>query len=116
MRTLTIAMAFAIAVTFSQTSSRAQRQWSARFTGPFYGWDEPHAAAVDGSGNVYVTGFAQRVDRTRGIATAKYSPTGALLWFDIYGMAEGETSGNAICVDSDGNAYVAVTMRTGLFT
>jgi len=72
------------------------------------------AIAVDSTGNAYVTGRSVGCSfgDPSGVLVAKLSPTGAVLYFFVFGAALGDTSqGQAIAVDADGNAYV--TGRTG---
>jgi uncharacterized repeat protein (TIGR01451 family) len=78
-------------------------------------WDEGHAVAVDGDGNVYVVGTS---DGTWGSPLRSYSgvedafvakldSSGALQWNTFLGSATGSDFGRAIAVDGAGNVYVA---------
>ncbi len=81
-------------------------QWVQRYNGPINGWDQATAIAVDGSGNVYVTGS---IDGYTIIdyATIKYNTDGVMQWVQIYnGPANGIDYANAIAVDGLGNVYV----------
>jgi len=88
-------------------------QWSQRF-GDIYD-DDGESVAVDGSGNVLVTGyFIGTVDFGGGnlvsaggddIFLAKYSPTGVHQWSQRFGGA-GIDSGNSVAVDGSGNVFV----------
>jgi len=91
--------------------------WSQRFGGT--GDDEGHAVAVDGSGNVLVTGvFANTVDfgggplvsgGSRDIFVAKYDANGVHQWSRGFGSTSNDY-GYALAVDASGNALV-----TGFF-
>ncbi len=79
--------------------------------------DRAKAVAVDGSGNVFITGlFYGTVDFGGGAVSsapnavncfvAKYSPTGAHLWSKRLSTALGLDEGMAIATDSSGNVLV----------
>src|SRR5437899_1530233 len=53
-----------------------QQQWVARYNGPGNGVDAASGMAVDGSGNVYVTGESSRSDGFSDYATIKYDSSG----------------------------------------
>src|SRR5437879_259739 len=60
--------------------------------------DYPNAMAVDGSGNVIVTG-----DSGTDYVTIKYSSAGGALWTNRYnGLADGTDDARAIAVDCKG--------------
>lgn len=83
--------------------------WVKRYNGPADGNDQAYALAIDGSGNVCVTG------RSRGsgtsdddYATVKYSPDGTQLWVARYnGPADNNDWARALIVDNSGNVYVS---------
>jgi hypothetical protein len=80
--------------------------WVARYDGPANGYDLAWAIAVDGSGNVYVTGQS-RGSGTDDYATVKYDANGNQLWIARYdGPANGYDLAWAIAVDGSGNVYV----------
>ena len=54
--------------------------WVARHEGPDGGYAVPHALELDGSGNVYVTGFYDGPNYT----TIKYDTNGTQLWVAVY--------------------------------
>jgi hypothetical protein len=66
------------------------------------------ALALDSSGNGYVTGYSPRATTSNDIVTIAYDTNGKQLWLQRYdGPAHGDDEGNAICVDTNGNVYVA---------
>jgi hypothetical protein len=72
------------------------------------GIDIANALAVDGSGNVYVTGYVTPFgQQLPDYATVKYYPNGALAWVKTYdGTANDEDQAQAIVTHSSGNVYV----------
>jgi len=95
---------------FAETVDTA---WVRRYNGPGDGEDEASAIAVDGSGNVYVTGFSSGGYDTTGLltyedfATIKYYPNGDTAWVRRYnGPGYGSDGASSIAVDDSGNVYV----------
>ena len=89
--------------------SAGTQQWVAWYKGPLqYGEDLPRAIAVDGSGNVYVTGFVSLTGAEEGdYATVKYNSAGAQQWARRYnGPGNADDKANALVVDGSGNVYV----------
>jgi outer membrane protein assembly factor BamB len=87
--------------------------WEQHYDGPANGYDSAGAVAVDGSGNVVVTGFSVGSvksfgDHNQDYYTAKYAAAdGALLWEQRYnGPANSQDYGAAVAVDSSGNVVV----------
>jgi uncharacterized delta-60 repeat protein len=84
-----------------------QEGWIALYDGPDNYDDEATAIAVDGSGNVYVTGFSFDADTDYDYATIKYNSTGQQQWVARYNGPENYTDqATAITVDASGNVYV----------
>jgi Beta-propeller repeat len=82
--------------------SAGQEIWAARYNGPGNGPDSPYAIAVDGSGNVYVTGASLGSGPGRDYATIKYNAAGEEQWVARYPLS----LASAIAVDGSGNVYV----------
>jgi uncharacterized delta-60 repeat protein len=88
-------------------SSSGERLWVRRYNGTGDSFDKAHAIAVDGSGNVYVTGESWGAHGGYDYATIKYSSSGERLWVRRYdGPVSGSDYGRAIAVDTGGNVYV----------
>jgi uncharacterized delta-60 repeat protein len=84
-----------------------QRLWLRRYDGPASQMDVSTKIAVDGGGNVYVTGYSYGVGTWVDYATLKYDPNGNLLWVRRYdaGYAKEDWPFD-IAVDLAGSAYV----------
>jgi hypothetical protein len=84
------------------------QRWSQSFDSGYY--DEPRALGLDGSGNVYVAGYA-RPDRD--FVVLKYSSTGDLFWTRSFGTpVDAEIATDAV-VDRSGNISVTGTESAG---
>lgn len=91
-------------------NSAGVQQWEARYDGTGNDFDLLMALAVDGSGNVYVTGRSLNVDGNYDYATIKYNAAGVQQWLAPYnGPDELEDYGAALAVDGSGNVYVTGT-------
>lgn len=87
--------------------STGQEQWVARLSGSDNTAEFANAIAIDGSGNVYVTGVGWGYDNHSDFATVKYDSSGQQQWVARYhGSANGLDTAMAIAVDGPGNAYV----------
>ena len=81
--------------------------WVQRYVRPENGGDGAKAIAVDGSGNVYVTGYSSGPGTSFDYATIKYDPTGNQLWVQRYdGPGNDLDFARAIALDDSGNVYV----------
>lgn len=78
--------------------------WTNLYTGAG-GFAYGSAAAMDDSGNVFVTGYSYDASFKVDFATIKYSNVGAPLWTNLYSGA-GHAEANAISADGSGNVYV----------
>ena len=88
-------------------SSSGTEQWSAPYNGPANHYDSGQELAVDGAGNVYVTGFTVTTDNDWDYATVKYSISGQEQWSAIYkGLANGYDQVHDLAVDGSGDVYV----------
>ncbi|PYJ00008.1 MAG: hypothetical protein DMF00_09270 [Verrucomicrobia bacterium] len=87
-------------------SASGAEQWVARYKGPGNSEDIATAIALDGSGNVVVTGYSTGSGTGYDFATIKYNGSGTQQWVDRYnGPANGTDAGYAITVDTSGSAY-----------
>jgi len=85
------------------------QEWVARYNGPGDSDDNATSIAVDGSGNVYVTGSSWGSSTFRDYATVKYSPSGVQEWVARYDGPWNNWDGDAalaIALDDAGNVYV----------
>ncbi|MPZ61737.1 MAG: hypothetical protein GEU93_10670 [Propionibacteriales bacterium] len=87
--------------------------WVQRYDSLDHGYDMANDIAVDGAGNVYVTGAASG----NGIydtdyATVKYDPAGNVVWVATYdGPAASADGAVAVAVDDSGSVYVTGTSQ-----
>lgn len=76
------------------------------YDGSTHGDDQPHVLALDRTGAVYLTGVS--AESSPDILTAKFDPTGRLVWASRYdGPARGEDQGMALAVPEPGRVLVA---------
>src|SRR6266487_2303589 len=87
----------------SGLSGGVRQVWVASYSGVFD--DEPTGIAVDGSRNVYVTGYSSIPDFSS-YATIKYNAFGQEEWNASYAGPNSINFAAAIAVDYSGNVYV----------
>jgi hypothetical protein len=81
--------------------------WTNRYNGPGNSTDQARAVAVDGSGNVFVTGQSVGGGSGNDYATIAYSGAGVGLWTNRYnGPGNSDDYANAMAVDDSGNVFV----------
>jgi DNA-binding SARP family transcriptional activator len=97
---------------------RGEMIWSKRYNGTGNDVDRLRSVAVDGDGNVYVTGESDNGKgagprRLKGldIVTIKYDPSGKQLWLDRYDdIDRGEDRPVKLVLDEQGCPYVLATV------
>jgi len=88
-------------------NSAGVQQWVAIYNGPGSSYDEANSLAVDGSGNVYVTGVSRGNGTTDDYATVKYNSAGVEQWVARYnGPGNSIDNANSLAVDGSGNVYL----------
>ncbi len=83
------------------------QQWVRRYNGPGDGHDGATAIAMDGVGDIYVTGWSLGNGTNFDFATVKYNQAGDTLWLRRYdGPGMGPDWGTALVIDRANNIYV----------
>ena len=99
-----LAIFFLTLPAFAQTVDTA---WVRRYSGPGKGYDEGTAIAVDGQGNVYVTGYSYHPSSVYDYATIKYNSAGVKQWVQRYnGPGNDMDFASSLAADGQGNVYV----------
>jgi hypothetical protein len=102
-----------VLITFSATA-QVQQAWVARYNNDITnGTNQAVKMALDGAGNIYVTGFSQNTNTNLGYVTIKYAPNGNRLWsarFDSTNYPTATPSGLAL--DSSNNVVVTGSALT----
>jgi uncharacterized delta-60 repeat protein len=81
--------------------------WVRRWNGPENNWDIGRGLAIDGAGNIYVTGETYSNSTFFDFVTIKYDAAGNQLWEAIYdGPLNSDDASRDIAVDGSGNVYV----------
>ena len=90
--------------------------WVKRYNGPVDGSDYAHAIAIDGSDNVYVTGYSNDSNTGIDYATIKYDSNGTELWVKRYNYDDDSSDlAYAIVVDNFDNVYVTGQSQRNLY-
>ena len=89
-------------------NSAGVQQWATRYNGTGDDYDRANAIAIDGSGNVYVTGRSVGAGAdAEDAVTIKYNNTGVSQWTARYnGASGGYDEGKSIAIDASGNVYI----------
>lgn len=84
------------------------KQWERRYNGPGNGYDWAKRVALDGSGNICVTGYSYGGIQTNyDYATLKYNSSGDQVWIKRYnGPGNGDDVATDISIDRWDNIYV----------
>ncbi len=99
---------FITVIYLNQANSQVIQEWAARYNGPpGNNHDYAYSTAVDGSGNVYVTGSSIGSGTGYDYSTVKYNSAGVQQWVRRYnGPGNYEDFAYRIAVDVTGNVYV----------
>jgi uncharacterized delta-60 repeat protein len=90
------------------------QQWVSRYNGPGNGFDAAQALAINGEGNVYITGRSTGSGTGEDYATIKYNSTGVQQWVARYdGGGNGFDFARDIVLDKSGNIYVTGSITRG---
>lgn len=88
-------------------------QWSKRFDGEAHGDDDPFFLAVDGSGNVAITGETAGTDHGDDAFTIKYDANGTLQWKKtLTSDGVSDDYGQSVGFGPDGSVYVGANISS----
>jgi uncharacterized delta-60 repeat protein len=86
-------------------NSSGVQQWVQSYNGPSNSIDLLYDMVIDGSGNVYVTGWS--ISGSADFATIKYNTVGTVAWIQRYnGTGNLEDAALGIAIDGSGNVFV----------
>ncbi|MCP4544944.1 MAG: hypothetical protein GY835_00605 [bacterium] len=88
-------------------NSSGVEQWVAGYNGSLNRSDTAKDIAVDGSGNVFVTGQTETPGGDQDCVTIRYDASGTEQWVNVYdGTGDGRDYGVALVVDGSSNVFV----------
>jgi hypothetical protein len=94
--------------------SEGNQLWVRRYNGPAGGNDRANDMTIDGSSNIYVTGYSYGDATNNDYATIKYDSEGNQLWIERYdGSASDHDRASAVSVDAFGHVYVTGSSGDG---
>jgi len=89
-------------------NSAGVQQWEQRYNGPGNSTDNIFGLQIDGSGNVYITGFSGGSGSSGDFATIKYNSAGVQQWLQRYnGSGNGFDVARSLGLDDSGNVYIS---------
>ena len=94
-------------LTIKYSANTGDTIWIKRYNGPANSFDESYSCVIDGSGNLYVTGFSAS-GATRDLLTIKYNSIGDTIWtrrYETY-VDTAEMWNGGCAVDGADNLYV----------
>ena len=98
---------FISGASFLAVNAQINIQWQTRYSSAGTNIDRAEDMAMDGAGNVYVTGLGQGVSGNFDYVTIKYDAVGTEIWRTEYnGTGNSLDEAHAIAVDPSGNVYV----------
>ncbi|MGZ4075489.1 MAG: DUF7948 domain-containing protein [Bacteroidia bacterium] len=101
--------------TIKLTGSTMALAWEVDYNGASSLDDVGSGIQVDGSGNVYVTGYTTSSTQRRNMMTIKYNSSGTQQWNVTYDdTLHGNDEGNALVLDASANVYVTGYDSTAL--
>jgi uncharacterized delta-60 repeat protein len=111
---LLIAILFLSLIFTNVVFGQASMTWVRTYNGAFNGDDVATAMAVDGSGNVYVSGYIY-CWFGNDYATIKYNSNGDVVWVRTYDAGGADDRATALAVDGSGNVYVTGSAQNAMY-
>lgn len=87
-------------------NSDGVQQWSVRYSGAQNRNDQGQAIAVDGAGNVYITGYTETSADDVQMITIKYNSSGAQQWAVTYVSTYSSAISSSLALDGSNNVYI----------
>src|SRR5205085_5575467 len=79
--------------------------WMQSYNGSGNGNDVSNAITIDGSNNIYITGYTTGIGNSKNILTLKYNSSGVLQWAAQYNGSNSDEA-YAITLDASNNVYI----------
>ncbi|MBE2217569.1 MAG: SBBP repeat-containing protein [Ignavibacteria bacterium] len=94
-------------------NSTGVQQWQQTYNGPGNAGDDVYSLTIDGTGNIYVTGYSFGSGTYNDYATVKYNSAGTQQWIQRFnGTAGNSDEAYSVTVDGSGNVYVTGSSRS----
>jgi uncharacterized delta-60 repeat protein len=89
-------------------NSAGVQQWEQRYNGTGNSTDNVFSLKIDGSANVYITGFSGGSGSGNDYLTIKYNSAGVQQWLQRYnGSGNGYDIARSLMLDDSGNVYIS---------